>query len=269
MSVVSHVSVPKPFDTGDVCGWLKKFEICAKANKWNDETKALKLPTLLEGEALAVWLELADDKQADYTSAKEQLCKKLAPLGFVSLDEFHQRKLRPREPLSVFVHDSKKLLDQAMPGLEADAKKQLVLHQFLAGLPPTVSRQLRAAGETKELDTAIERAKLLLALEEQENVRPAAAVSEHDASLEVLKAQMTKLTEQVAALSTSSRPRHARRELRCFVCNNPGHVQRDCPSRRRPVRLCYVCGQPGHIARFCQGNYQGAPVKGSRRPFSQ
>ena len=263
MAVVSYVSVPKPFDTGDVCGWLTKFEICAKANKWTNETKTLKLPTLLEGEALAVWLELSEAEQADYDTVKQRLCDKLAPLGFVSLDRFHQRKLRPGEPLSVFVHDSKKLLEQAMPGLTADAKKQLVLHQFLAGLPSTVSRQLRAAGETKDLDSAVERAKLLLALEEQD-VKPAAAISEHDESFELLKTQMTKLTEQVAALSTSSR-----RERRCFVCNRPGHLQRDCPRRRRPARVCYECGQPGHIARFCPGNDRGAPVQGSRRPFSQ
>ena len=153
-----------------------------------------------------------------------------------------------------------------MPGLEANTKKQLVLHQFLAGLPSTVSRQLRAAGETKNLETAVERAKLLLALGEQDNVKPAAAVSEQDDSLELLRTQMTKLTEQVAALSTSSR-----RERRCFVCNRPGHLQRDCPRRRTrpPTPVCYECGQPGHIARFCPGNDRGAPVKGNRRPFSQ
>ena len=47
-----HVSIPKPFSTGDITEWFQRFEICCKANGWNDETKAVKLPTLLEGEAL-------------------------------------------------------------------------------------------------------------------------------------------------------------------------------------------------------------------------
>ena len=68
----------------------KEVEICCKANKWTDETKALKLPMLLEGQVLAVWLELSENEQADYAAVAEQLCSKLTPLRFVFLDEFHQ-----------------------------------------------------------------------------------------------------------------------------------------------------------------------------------
>ena len=122
-----------------------------------------------------------------------------------------------------------------MPSLDATAKKQLLLHQFLAGLPQALNRQLRAAGETTDLEKAIERTKLLLALEEQDTAHaiPAAAVAKHDDSIEQLKSQMVKLTEQVAALSTLSR-----RERRCFVCNRIGRrnatvlVVRNRPSGR-------------------------------------
>ena len=64
-----HVSVPKPFPTGDVSEWFTRYEICSIANGWNDEQKALKLPILLEGEALALWLELAEEEQKDYKQA--------------------------------------------------------------------------------------------------------------------------------------------------------------------------------------------------------
>ena len=47
--------------------WCQRFEICSKAKKWND---GLKLPTLLEGEALAVLMELTGDQQKSYTTAK-------------------------------------------------------------------------------------------------------------------------------------------------------------------------------------------------------
>ena len=45
--------------------------------------KALKLPTLLEGEGLAVWLELSEVGQADY---KEKMAAKMAHhIGVISL----------------------------------------------------------------------------------------------------------------------------------------------------------------------------------------
>ena len=67
-----HISLPKTFASGDISEWLKRFEICCKANAWEAEIKALKLPTLLEGEALAVWLELTDAEQGDYAGNCEE-----------------------------------------------------------------------------------------------------------------------------------------------------------------------------------------------------
>lgn len=49
-----HVSISKPFSTGDITKWFQRFEIRCRANGCNDETKAVRLPTLLEGEALAM-----------------------------------------------------------------------------------------------------------------------------------------------------------------------------------------------------------------------
>ena len=43
--------------------WLQRFELCSAANGWKEETKAVKLPTLLEGDALAVWLDLNEDEK--------------------------------------------------------------------------------------------------------------------------------------------------------------------------------------------------------------
>ena len=87
--------------------------------------------------------------------AKTEIIKTIMPMGFISLDEFHQRKLRPGEALPVFVYDLKKLLARAMPELDQAAREPLLLHQFLTGLPVAVSRQLRATGETYTLEAAI------------------------------------------------------------------------------------------------------------------
>ena len=85
-----HISVLKPFASGDVSERCQRFEICSKANDWDNATMALKLPTLLEGEALSVWLELTDEQQKDYKAAKKELVAKMAPIRFTSLEEFHR-----------------------------------------------------------------------------------------------------------------------------------------------------------------------------------
>ena len=95
---------------------------------------------MLEGEALAVWMELSEEQQSDYKQAKEKITDKLAPLKFEALDNFHNRRLQPGEALSVFVHDMKML--QAMPRLDNKVRDQLLLHLFLTGLPSLLSRQL-------------------------------------------------------------------------------------------------------------------------------
>ena len=261
-----HISIPKSFASGDALEWFQRFEICSRANGWDAATMTVKLPTLLEGEALATWLDLSEVERGNFETAKKTITGKLMPAPFVTLDEFHRRKLLLGEALSVFVHDLKKLLGQAMSNLDAEARDQLLLHQFLAGIPPVIGRQLRATGEAKTLEAAVERARLLMTLDDQAH---AAVVREGAGDVEQLKEQIGKLTEQVAALTTASLRTTNREQRRCFACNRMGHMQRDCPFRHQGSegRRCFTCGRQGHLARECrQGNDQGASVKGNRRP---
>ena len=269
MATGRHISLPKPFASGDVNEWCQRFEICSKANEWNNATMALKLPTLLEGEALAVWMELTEDEQKDYKVAKEKMVAKMAPMGFVSLEEFHRRKLQPGESVSVYVHDLKRLLDQAMPKLDKEARDDLVLHQFMAGLPTHISTQLRATGDTKKLDDTVERARLLMSISPQ---APVAAVESDLGEVQQLRDQITELTEQVAALTTQRPTSQRKSSIRCFNCDGIGHIQRDCPSprrRRSNIGPCNNCGRFGHLARSCHqqsGNGKGTSAASSRRP---
>ena len=263
-----HISLPQPFAQGDPKEWFRRFEICCKANAWDADAKAAKLPTLLEGEALAVWLELEEAEQGDYEVARGKIMKRMAPLGFTSLEDFHSRKLHPGEALSVFLHELKSLLEQAMPDLDAQTRKQLLLHQFLTGLPTVVSRQLRATGEIHDLEKALERAKLLMTIKDEEQT---AAVKQKDNASEMdeLKQQISRLSEQVAALTVQRPGAKGSTQPVCYSCRQPGHLQRNCPSLRR-APTCYTCGRRGHLARNCrQGNGSGAPEMGRGRPQRQ
>ena len=65
---------------------------------------ALKLPKLLEGEMLSVLMELTEEEQKAYDAAKKQIVAKMAPMGFVSLDDFHRHNLQLEESISIYVH---------------------------------------------------------------------------------------------------------------------------------------------------------------------
>ena len=144
-----HISIPRFFSDGNAHEWFQRFEICCQGNDWSDEMKALQLPTLLEGEALAVWLELSQEEQSNIATVKEKMIQKMAPTEFISLKKFQKRKLFPGEAILLYLHKLKLLLDQAMHELAAAAKPQLLVHQLLASLPVSVSQQLRATGDTK------------------------------------------------------------------------------------------------------------------------
>ena len=66
---------------------------------------ALKLSTLLEGEALV------EGEQADYKVVKVKLVEKMKPMGFVELEEFHKQKMQPDKDVTMFFYNLKKLLD--------------------------------------------------------------------------------------------------------------------------------------------------------------
>ena len=76
----------KPFTSGNFHEWFMCFDICSDANKWNDEVKAVKLPTLLEGEALASWLELSTEMKKTYAKAKEVILAARTSTRFSALE---------------------------------------------------------------------------------------------------------------------------------------------------------------------------------------
>ena len=165
-----------------------------------------------------------------------------------------------------------------MPKLDTGARDQLLLHQFLAGIPRDISKPICAASDVKTLDQATERARLLIAVD-NDGLSPVAATSDspaYSSQLQELQGQITELTEQVAMLSTRQ-PAPSRSTVRCHNCGGIGHMRRECPTQRRVQdgRLCFNCGSPSHMQRACplprrsnpQGNDRGTTAPGNSRPF--
>ena len=188
----------------------------------------------------------------------------MAPSEFISLEEFHSRTMRPGEAVALYLYDLKRLLQQVMPELAENIHQPLLLHQFLSGLPDAISQQLRACGDTKDLNTVVQQAKTLMTVMEQGQAAALTAAPTPPSEVDQLKTQITQLKEQVAALTVKQSSN------KCyFYCNQLGHTQRRCPTRFMNQR-CYRCNRPGHYARDCwQGNDQGMSARGCRHPSHQ
>ena len=63
----------------------------------------------------------------------------MALTEFLSLEKFQKRKILSGKAISVYLHELKMLLDQAMPGLAAKAKQQLLLCTSILIWPPSIS----------------------------------------------------------------------------------------------------------------------------------
>ena len=79
-----------------------------------------------------------------------------------------------------------------MPELSEDASQQLLIHQFLNGLPVLLSRQLRAVGNMTNLEQLVKCAKVLMVVDD--NSREVAAVYMETYKLPKLKTQIQELT---------------------------------------------------------------------------
>ena len=73
-----------------------------------------------------------------------------------------------------------------------------------------------------------------------------AILTEKPDEIQLLRDQVTVLTEQIAALSISSKGTQPPRSYPCcFHCNQLGHVQSDCHNPK-----CFNCGRLGHLSRL-------------------
>ena len=79
-----HISLPTPFSSSDPVEWFRRFEIFCHTNDWEDKTKAKMLSMLLEGEAIAVWFDLATKEQKVYSIVKAKIMEQMVPARFIT-----------------------------------------------------------------------------------------------------------------------------------------------------------------------------------------
>ena len=207
--------VLKTFDGADeVESWLVKVELVARLRNIKDE--AALIPMFLEGDALAVYLQMSEADQKESTKIKERLREAFGEDGFTAYIKFQHKKWEG-EPIDVYITTLRKLAKAAK--LEGE---MIIKRAFIVGLPSSVSKELRSMENIEDIDSAelISKARALMAVENENFV------------------------------STVMGKKHIEdscRKMKCFICNGP-HLQRVCPKRQLQ---CWECGKIGHFAYEC------------------
>ncbi len=209
---------------GDVVQWIEKLELVAELRGITDVQKIL--PLFLEGPAFAVYREMNSAQKGDLSAIKNALTDAFSLNPFQAYEQFIRRKWCD-EPVDVFLSDLRRLAKCA--GIE---NEELLRRAFVVGLPPGVSRELRALVKIDSLNLS-----------------------------EILTRARALLAEQVEGnysyVATARKDGKMRRETkRCFRCDGP-HLMKDCKVSRLRRIVCWTCGEEGHVARQCSQENQG------------
>ena len=226
--------VIKPYTgEGDIMAWLSKIKLVASLSSIKDSELAKLIPMYLEGGALAVYLEMAEDVRLDLNKLRKGLLKAFSDSPFTAFSKL--KNLRwAGEPVDIFTSEVRKLARES--GFEGDALERVVRLTLVTGVPEKVSVELQQVESSDEVPVSdlVSRARILMAKEIGPGVGAGAVAGGGDNN---------KFIRQSA--------------IKCWECGGPHPVKyfnnKKEQDRRQERIRCFRCGGP-HIMKFCKAD---------------
>lgn len=244
----------KPFcGNDDVIAWIKKVRLVAKLKGVVD--LASLLPLYLEGDALALYLEMDDEEQKDINVIERKLKTAFSDGPFEAFAKLMNKRWLG-ETVDVFMNELRRLA--GLSGYVGDGLETTIKLAFVNGLPSDIGAQLQQIPTIDEISTSdlLARARVLTSKHIPKQTMCAAGVVEAGDSGGV--------AGDIGLKSNNNGISIYKSRVKCYRCGGP-HTIRNCKVKN-PTITCFRCGKPGHIMAQCFDHEQGNSRVGAVAP---
>ena len=234
MSVKVTSDMIWPFSgEGDVVAWLKKVRLVAKLQKITELESFL--PLYLEGEGLALYLEMDESDQLVVDEIEKRLKAAFSDDMFTAYAKLVKYRWSG-ENVDVCANEIRRLAGLA--GFEKDGIENIVRLTFINGFPDSISASLQQLPNIKFMPVCelIESARVLTS-----KLSTVATAHAYKGSLQLKESSRRDMRPNFQMESNEGRGYF---RGRCYRCGGP-HMAKHCKEVKGII--CYRCRQPGHI----------------------
>jgi transposase InsO family protein len=269
-----HIRTPKPFGgkaNEDFKSWSLRLEHYFTLAGTNDEQKLPILLLNLEGTAYRTAEKLGAVEAQSYAAAVQLLVN-----HYVTPEnkneyrmKFASRDMHAIETYEAYARELRLFAAEAYPDFNADALEELTIQRFIKGIRTPVTSQRIFLRDCKKLNDAVQYAKLseaAFALHKAPQRSFTASTSgRSDVSSRMDGTAYSAAADPQQSSFGDQRGGHGRKSVRCYNCQNFGHIAKECTAPKQPSQessgdSSYSYRQPNRgasVSSVNRGSYRG------------
>ena len=229
---------------GDLVAWLKKVRLVAKLAKV--DALANFLPLYLEGDALAVYLEMSEVDQGKIELIEQKLKEAFTDSPFIAYAKLVNLKWGG-EPVDVYATEVRRLV--GLSGLVGNGAETVTRLAFINGFPESIRIDLQQVENITNigLPDILTRARVLAGNKIESGIGALTTQSDRVQGQDRKSFKSKSLSDGNNAAGPSRTNSVFRGK--CFKCEGP-HMARYCPENK--TIICFKCGKEGHMSFNCE-----------------